>query len=261
MPSELGVGVAQTVTIKRSGIVMGHIVASSIVSDALVSEDPEWRTWGTHVLTRQLAAVAQMEIVEACLPGTLLGSTGDGIDGWLYAIVDGAPENYAASWMAAAFGDPGKVAPGLRELLAASIDRMMAVVPRERLAYREHGDLERLLGVTLPAIRRPLMVAADLLGHCAFTGESPIGNNLVLARVLDGVGLRNWFGVYDRDLARFHKHWGRWASIDEFLAFNIHAERLLLSVGMYAWESPEGLRVEVPIGTDAKALLANLPEK
>jgi len=258
--SDLGVGVAQTVTVKRSGIVKGRIVASNIVTDALVSDDSRQKMWGTHVLVRQLAAVAQLEIVEGCLPGTLLGSAAEGIDGWLYANVDGVPQSYAASWMAAAFGDSGTVATGLRELLAAVIARMMKIVPRERLAYREHEDLQRLLDIALPEIRHVLMVAADLLGHCAFTSEAPIGGDPALGEALDRAGLRNWFGVYADDLARFHQRSGRWASFDEFLAFNIHAERLLLNLGMFPWEAPDGLRVEVPLGTDTEALLGRLRE-
>ena len=260
VPPEIGVGVAQAVTVKRSGMVKGRIVVSSIVSDALISEDEEQRALGTHVLVRELAAVALMEIVEGCLPGTLLRPAGDGIEGWLYANVDGAPESYAASWMAAAFGNFGKVAAGLRELLAAGVVRITTVVPRERLAYREHGDLDRLLGVVLPAIRHVLMAGADLLGHCAFTGEAPLGRTSMLGDALARAGLLVWFGVYGDDLARFHRRSGRWASFEEFVAFDIHAERLLLAVGMFAWEGPEGLRVEVPLGTDAGALLMRFRE-
>ena len=71
-------------------------------------------------------------------------------------------------------------------------------------------------------------------------------------------GFRAWFGVYFDDLARFHQRSGRWESFEEFLAFNIHAERLLLAVGMFAWDGPEGTRVEVPLGSDLEALLAKL---
>ena len=254
-PPEIGVGIAQTVTVRRSGVVKGRIVVSSIVSDALIAEDAVQRAWGRHVLVRQLASVALMEIVEGCLPGTLLAPASDGIDNWLYANVDGAPESYTASWMAATFGEPEKVAPELRTLLAGAINRMMTVIPRERLAYREHGDLDRLLGVALPAIRRVLMVAADLLGHCTFTGEQPLTGTSALDESLDRAGLRAWFGVYFDDLARFHRRLGKWESFEEFLAFNIHAERLLLAVGMFAWEGLEGLRVEVPLGTDIEALM------
>ena len=255
-PPEVGVGVAQVVTVRRSDLVKGRIVASSIVSDALISADADERAWATHILVRQLANVALMEIVEECLPGTLLEPAGDGIDGWLYATVDGAPEGYAASWMAGAFGNHESRAADLRELLASGIDRIMTEVPRERLAYREHGDLERLLNVALPTIQHVLRVAADLLGHCAFAGESPLGRSTMLNDALHRAKLRSWFLVYGDDLARFHRRFRRWESFDEFLAFNIHVERLLLAVGMFVWESAEGLRVEVPLGTDADALVA-----
>jgi len=256
VPPEVGVGVAQTVTVRRSGIVKGRIVLSSSVSDALISKNAEQRVWGRHVLVRQLASVALMEIIEGCLPGTLLEPVGEGVDGWLYASVDGVPESYVASWMAAAFGNSDETADGFRELLAAAIDRMMTVVPCERLAYREHGDLEKLLGTALPAIRRVLMVSANLLGHCEFTGEPPLGRTSGLRDTLDRAGLSAWFDVYYDDLARFHQRSGRWESFEEFLAFNIHVERLLMAVGMFAWEGPEGLRVEVPLATDMQALMA-----
>ena len=258
VPPEVGVGVAQTVTVKRSGMAKGRIVLSSSVSDALISEDAEQRALGRYALVRQLASVALMEIVERCLPGTLLGPAGEGIDGWLYASVDGGPESYTESWMAAAFGDSDEIAHGLRELLAAAIDHMMTEVPRERLAYREHGDLERLLGAALPAIRYVLMMSADLLGHCAFAEEPPLGKTSVLRDTLDRAGLRAWFDVYSVDLARFHHRSGWWESFEEFLAFNIHVERLLMTVGMFVWEAPEGVRVEVPLGTDLNSLLGSL---
>ena len=259
VPPEVGIGVAQTVTVKRSGMVKGRIVVSSIVSDALIAEDAEQKAWGAYVLVRRLAAVALMEIVEGRLPGTLLGLPGDGIDGWLRVNLGGAPESYSASWMAAAFGHSEEIAAGRRELLAEGIDRMITVVPQERLAYREHGDLDRLLGVALPTIQHVLIVGADLLGHCAFTGEDPLGSTSDLGDALDRAGLRKWFRVYGDDLARFHQRLGRWASFEEFLAFNIHAERLLLAVGMFIWDSPEGVRVEVPLGADAEALGSGAP--
>ena len=255
---EVGVGVAQLVTVRRSGVVRGRLVVSSVVSDALISDDVERSAWGRHVLVRQLAAVALMETVEGCLPGTLLEPAGAGIDGWLYASVDGAPEGYAASWTAAAFVDSEKITPGLRQQLVGAMDSMLMVVPRERRAYREHGDLEKLLGVALPAIRLVLRTAADLLGHCAFTGEPPVGRTSALHDRLDRLGLRAWFNVYSDDLARFHRRMGRWESFGEFLAFNIHAERLLLVLGMFAWEGPGGLRVEVPLGTEMDALSEKL---
>lgn len=257
VPPEVGVGFAQNVTVKRSGVAKGHIVLSSIVSDALVSEEVGQRSWGRHIFARLLASVALMEIVEDCLPGALLESLGDGITGWLYtSFVDGAPESYLASWMAATYGNPKQIVIDLRESLSATVAQMTEFVPKERNAYREHGDLEKLLGVAQPAIRRVLSVGANLSGHCVFTGESPVVGSSELESVLDRAGLRSWFGVYFDDLAKFHRRLGHWESFEEFLAFNIHAERLLWSLGMFPWEGPEGIRVEVPLGFELNTSIA-----
>jgi len=45
-------------------------------------------------------------------------------------------------------------------------------------------------------------------------------------------------------------------SFDEFLALKVHVERLMRQLGMLQWFGPEGLRVEVPLGTYMAALLA-----
>ena len=65
--------------------------------------------------------------------------------------------------------------------------------------------------------------------------------------------LANWFRFYSDHLNRFHERLGRWGSFDEFLAFNLHVERLLWSVGMFAWEGPDGLRIEIPYDWDPGA--------
>lgn len=57
-------------------------------------------------------------------------------------------------------------------------------------------------------------------------------------------------------LERVRVRLGRWDSFDEFLALNIHVERLMWQLGMLPWFDPEGIRVEVPLGTDIEALLA-----
>ncbi len=257
-PEEIGVGVAQVVMVRRSGTVKGRIVISDIISEAFISGDEGRKAWAKYVVAKQVASVGLMEIIEARLPGTLLKALGGGIDGWLYASADGAPESYTASSIASAFGDSEEVGGLLRECLVRAVDRMMETVPRERLAYREHGDLERLLEIARPAIWRILIATADFLGHCAFTRTNPLGDAPMLNDALDRAGLRDWLGVYFEDLASFHLRLGKWETFDEFLAFNIHVERLLLAVGMFAWEAPEGLRIEVPLGTDSQALLARL---
>ena len=242
---EIGVGIAHTVTVMRSGVVKGRIVLSGAVAGALVAEDPGAAAWGIHVLVKQLARVVMVRMVDEALPGRVLTSVESGIEGWLFALVDGVPESYVGSWMAAGFGEARETAEGLRAALAESVVRMTSVTAKAREAYCEDADMDALVGVALPAVSHVLAFAADLLGHCAYAGESPHDETGELADALDGAGLARWFEVYGGHLARFRRRLGRWESVDEFLAFNLHAERVLWSVGLFPWEGHEGLRVEV----------------
>ena len=254
---EIGVGIAHMVTVMRSGVVKGRIVLSGAVAGALVAEDPVAAAWGIHVLVKQLARVVMVRMVDEALPGRVLTSVESGIEGWLFALVDGVPETYVASWMAAGFGDVRETAEGLREVLATSVERMTSASAKAREAYGEDADMDALVGVVLPAVSHVLAFAADLLGHCAYTGESPHDETGELADALDGAGLARWFEVYGGHLARFRRRLGRWESFDEFLASNLHAERVLWSAGLFPWEGPEGLRVEVAPDPDFGVRLGN----
>ena len=254
---EIGVGVAHMVTVERSAVVKGRIVLSGGVAGALIHEDPRVEAWGVHVLVKQLARVAMVSMVDEALPGRRLAPAESGIEGWLFALVDGVPETYAASWMAAGFGDAQETVEGLRGALATSVVRMTKASSKARDAYYEDSDMEALVGVVLPAVSHVLAFAADLLGHCAYTGESPHDTTGALTDALNGAGVARWFEVYGEHLARFHRRLGRWESFDEFLSFNLHAERLLWSAGLFPWEGPEGLRAEVAPDKDVGVLLGN----
>ena len=254
---EIGVGIAHMVTVMRASVVKGRIVLSGTVADALVHEDPGVAAWGVHVLVKQLARVVMVRMVDEALPGHVLHSVESGIEGWLFAPVDGVSDAYVASWMAAGFGDARENAEGLRSALAESVERMTSVSAKARNVYVEDSDMEALLGAVLPFVRQVLSSAADLLGHCACTGESPHDESGTLDEALDGAGLVRWLDVYGEHLARFHRRLGRWESFDEFLAFNIHAERVLWSAGLFPWESPEGLQAEVAPHRDVGVLLGN----
>ena len=47
-----------------------------------------------------------------------------------------------------------------------------ADIPRERLAYRVHGDLDRFLGSAISSVGTVMTWAAKLLGHCDGLWES-----------------------------------------------------------------------------------------
>ena len=242
---DVGVGVAQMVTVMRSGEVKGCVVMSRDIGHALTSDDEAQAGFGIYVVVKKLALVALLEIVDKTLPGVLLQQIDREYDGWLYAHADAALHGYVASCIAAGFGNQHDLANSKRQLLVGAIDRMKSVVVKERLAFRHHGDVDALLAIALPAVRQVLTCASDLVGHCLSTEIPPFHAGDTLEEALEQAGLANWFEMYRVDLDRFRSRLGCWESIDEFLAFNIHVERLLWQLGIVPWEAPEGIRVEI----------------
>ena len=254
---EVGVGIAQVVTVMRSGRVKGRVVIASGIAHALTSDNSTHSEFGLYVVIRELALVAMIEFIETALPGAMLSPVEGELDGWLYAHVDAALHAYVASRISAGFGDVQELFEAKSQLLAEGLYRMRDTVLKERLAYRYHGDLDKLLDITLPSIRHVLIFAADLLGHCT-NACSPLPHASGELQVsLEHAGLKNWLEMYKGDLEQFHRRLGRWETFDEFLALNVHVERLLWQLGMLPWEALEGIRIEVPVGTDAAALLSS----
>ena len=246
---QIGVGIAQTVTIVRSARLMCRIIVSDSVAHDLLSHDPERVGWALHVLAHELAEVGMICTVERVLPGSTLVHPYSRLDGELYAILYPGLIVHVASHIAAGFGDPEAIADMLRGFLVQSIEYLATRVPQERQAYRRHRDLDRLVAVAFPAVRHVLILAAQLLGHCATARISPTGDSHALSDVLDREHLTNWFKTYESDLERFRNRLGQWASFDEFTAFNIHVERLLWHVGIVP--SDDSGRVAINVLTGA----------
>lgn len=125
-----------------------------------------------------------------------------------------------------------------------------------RLAYRQNADLDTLLSLAKSTIRHVLLFSADLLGHCAALDLEAAPRGSELDDALQRAGLQSWLPRFANDLEAHRQRLGRWRSFDEYLAFNVHVERLMWQLGMIPWDTGAGLRVEVPLGTDAEALLA-----
>ena len=242
VPAEIGIGIAHTVTVLRSGVVKGRVVLSNAVCAWLLADDRMVADWGVRILVRQLARVALIRMVDEAIPGHLLAPGKGGLTGWLHQVADGVPHMYVASWTAAAFGDGTETVIGERQLLASSLDRLRSRASEARRAYRGEDDAGEFLDTVMPAIGNVLAFAASLSGHCASAGLSALDGNGALAEALDRAGLGRWFDVYRADLERFRRRLGRWESFEEFLAFNRHVERLLWGIGMILWEDGDTIR-------------------
>ena len=254
----IGTGIAQTVNVMRSERIMCRIVLDSAVGFGLLSDEPATIDWATNILIRQLMLASLTEVVDVSLPGVMLQPIVDPLQGWLYSAVSSALDSYVVSHMASGFGDPHELASVWHQLLTEALDRLRETVLPARLAYRYDGDLDALLAVTMPHIRHVLQFAAELLGHCAARGMAAAEPASDLAVALDRMGLRNWLPRYAADLETCRLSYGKWQSFDEFLTLNVHVERLMWQLGMIPWSNDHGMHVEVPLGTDAEALMADL---
>lgn len=244
--SEVGVGVAQTVIVLRSGVVKGRIVLSKAVCAAMTAEDRMAADWGVQAFVSQLARVAVIRMMDEALPGHLMAPGPGGMAGWLYPFVDGVPDVYVASWTAAAFVDGAATAGRERELLAWSLDRLRTTAAEARRAYSGEDTVSEFLDAVLPAIGHVLSFGASLLGHCGSSGLSAVDDDLAAA--LGRAGLARWLEVYRADLERFRRRLGRWESVEEFLAFGRHVERLLWGIGMILWEEDETMHYRMADG-------------
>ena len=242
-PPDHGGLMGRAVPVEESGEVKAVVVLSGHISNALVSDSPEQIQRASHVLIESLAQVAVIGTIEESLPGCQLAPTGSEIDRWLYEMVAGVPKAYIAARVAAAVGDEQETASGLRRLLVEGLEDMRATRQEAHQAFARDRDIGRLVETVASEVCHVLEVAATLHGHCDSSGMPPFKEGGALDSALKQAGLSAWFQFYGDHLVRLDQRLGRWAAFDEFLALNVHVERLLFCVGVLTWEVPEGVWV------------------
>lgn len=255
--SEIGTGVAMAPLIIREGVAKVCIVMRAWLGHALIGEEGEGQTVAIHTLANQLAHVACIDLIDQALPGVLLSSIDDDWERWLYRYMHEAWTAYFAARISATFC-PG-IGSSYRDTLLALVKKTKDDIPRERLAYRVHGDLGRLLGTAISSIGTVMNWAAQLLGHCDGLSESVYDQEGSLTQALKDSGLQGWMDVFRRDLSKLFELRDRWGSIQEFLAMNRHIERVLWQFGVFPWRNEQGqVRVEIPVHSDAAQLLGHI---
>lgn len=255
----IGIGVAQAVVVQREGLIKARVVMAGGLAMALIGETDELEgsaRWALHTLVHELALVAMIQLMDEALPGEMLKPVPDPYEALLYPYCSSAPDGYVASRESAPYGDQDEILATYRELLASTLNRAAKVIPKARLSYRAHGDLDRLLETVMPLVRYILEFGAKLLGHCDGIEAAPFAEGDELSAALDQNGLRNWLTTFQADLRRFSARAGEWKSLDEWLAFNRHVERVLWQFGMFAFRGENGLaHIKIPYRTDAEAML------
>jgi len=187
------------------------------------------------------------------MPEMLLRRVEDEWEAWLYSHMHTAWIAYFASRISARFNP--EVASGYRNIMLAVLEKARETIPRERLAYRSHGDLHQFLELSISSIGAVMTYAGTLLGHCDGLCQPVYDDNGCLTQVLETMGLQLWVDALRRDLARLFERRDEWKSVQEFLALNRHIERVFWQFGVFPWRNDQGkVRIEIPLGTDIALL-------
>lgn len=250
------VGVAQTPNVVRDGVVKSRIVLAGFIGRNLLSDVEDDRARAEYVVANQLAHAGFTQIFDEALPGVMLGGI-DGIDGLLQRCTYPAWNAYFAGRAAAPFGGSHRFADEQYVVLTA-LDELYTEIPKSRMSYRWHGDMDRFLEEILPRVTFLLEHAAGLLGHADGVEQDVFEQAPQLAEELENLQLKAWCSDFRRDLAFLWDRRGRWESYTEFLALNRHAERILWTFPILPWTTPEGEgRIEVPFQEDELEKMAN----
>lgn len=251
---EYGVGIAMAPIVLRDGKIRACIVMRAWLGDALLHEDDE-NAFATslHTLSTMLARVAFIDLFDTALPGILLRPIRDNWNALLFKDIEEACSAYYSSRVSAS------LFPGARdtycEVFLSVLEAANADVPKARLAYRLHGNLDTFLNVATRAIGRVLIHAAALIGHCDGLDLTVLGGNADVEGALERSELHLWIEVFQRDLDTLFNRRGRWRSLDEFTALSVHMERLLWQFGVFPWRTDAGgVRVEIPLAIDLPVL-------
>ena len=187
----------------------------------------------------------------------LLKRIEDRYNGFLYACIHSAWTGYFTSRASAAFYPEGGLPQ--QELLLSVLKRAQSDIPAARLAYRFHGNIDRLLEIVMPRIADILRFSGSVLGH--YDGlEKSFFDEPTLTGTLETMGLRDWLILFDTELSGLWDRRGKWGSFNEFLMLNRHVERLFWLYGMFPWKTDDGrIHVTIPLASDAGRLVGFTP--
>jgi hypothetical protein len=255
--SDFGVGIAMTPMILRDGVVKVCIVLQAWLGHALICEDIKAQSIAIHTLAGRLAHVACIELIDRNLPGILTSPIEDDWDAWLFNQMFKAFTAYYTARISAGLNPI--ISSGYRDILITVLERMQEAIPRERLAYRVHGDLHHFLEIAISSIGLMMTYAGTLLGHYDGLCESIFDDEGDLMQSMEKSGLKAWANIFRRDLDRLFNRIGKWESIQELLTLNRHIERVLWQFGVFPWRNDQGqVRVEIPLFTDAAQLMKGI---
>jgi len=232
-----GSGVAKAPNVIRDGVRRTHLVLRDWIGFDLVSGDEAQRRIALHVIVSMLAKVAHDRLYGATIedPDQVIRQP-------MPMLLHGAASSVSIAYFSAR--ESGGVAPTYGEiysdLVVQSLSHADAAISVAKSEYFVDDDLDKLLGIALPAVSAVLNHVADLLGHCEGVGDDAALENASLVATLEAAGLVKWIRLYRADLAALYDRNSPDFSLERLIGLDSHVERLLWRHGILPWPMENG---------------------
>jgi hypothetical protein len=246
---DLAVGIAMTASVLRDGEVKSHMVFNANVMVSIADRQNENFGLALHTLAHECAHVEVASRLEAAFPGELVNARFNSVQAARRraAILD-CWEEYEVTRRSARFGaDP---TDGYESLF---VDHLAASRPKANeliIAYRTHGDVEKVLGEVYEVYASLLKFASYHLGNLAGHGRSVAGEPKTNS-ALDG----HWFAPYLERLVTacdtISADYGTWKDRTAFEALGDLIDDVVAEGGVVITELGDGMhRVDVPFSEE-----------
>lgn len=237
-------GVAMAPAVRRDGIVKGHLVfhAPFIRALAHTEGDTEMQR-ALYLLAHECGHVADLKTRDLAFPGTILQWRPDNWDDAVLLVgATAAWEEYAACRISAVF-DP-TVVHAYGETTCSVLPVARSTAMEQVIAYRLHGDINRLMETAGRALCEPMRMLGYLLGSLDGVNQSlesvPAARDSILAN-----GYQELAECLSPEFRTLWESRGEWAP-DAFRGLMDVARSLLASGGIFL--SPGN--VDVPLTPD-----------
>jgi hypothetical protein len=234
---DYGTGAAMPVTVIRDGQAKEHFVVNAAIAVCLLSDDEQLRASAIAFFVKLLANVGH---------GTLFARDAaftfkpDALTRDLHLLVASTPCGWFTA-REAAFIAPF-VGKEYADLVIQSLEFAEGELALEAVKAREAGDISNFTRRAGECVAATLSHAADWLGHRAGLVEGQLFDGDDLPAQLRSRGLDHWIELFGRDLAAVYANPAAGMDLAVVTRLSQHVERLLWSLGVYAWSEEEGIQ-------------------
>lgn len=245
-------GVAMSPAVMRDGQVKTHLIFNAAAIAALAVKDaPEEEVQlAIGIIAHECAHVQITAQKEVAIPDARFGARIEGYErSILFQLAEVCWDEYAACRISAPFaiGQNERHAETVAGLVAVARDRSNAAIR----SYRHHGDLNRLVGESGPALCEPMKAVAYLLGGMDGANET-WADRSAARQAIEAGGYGDVIDELHQALKALWDTQGQWnPTLDTFDPLLAIGKRVFEAGGIYFRSRPDGSAwINVPFTLD-----------